>query len=213
MRKFGRPSSTNYGKKKGRFNLVEQVSDIDIFPMELPAFNLKGESRITTFAGGILSILILTLVGMYAAIRGVQLIGRKNPNIVESSIEGYYGAYDSINMKETNQRFAFAYLNYDTKELKDDPRYVKIIARMYIKENGNHREVILPTHRCTDKDYAQFNPLSKRSEGKFKEVRDNPASGFYCFDYTDDMIIGGGWAFSELSEIDFLIAPCNYVHQ
>ena len=43
----------------------------------------------------------------------------------------------------------------------DDPRYVKFWARMFGRVDGEWYQEMLPIHKCTDDDWALFNPASK----------------------------------------------------
>ena len=45
------------------------------------------------------------------------------------------------------------------KKLKDDPRYVKWMFRLYGKRNGEGFQRMIPHHKCTDEDYDQFFPV------------------------------------------------------
>ena len=42
---------------------------------------------------------------------------------------------------------------------KDDPRYVKVLARLWTKTNGVKTERILNFHKCTQDDYNEFFPI------------------------------------------------------
>ena len=65
-----------------------------------------------------------------------------------------------LSYNEINQKFAFSIVNYFSKELKDDSRYVKLQARLLKKVNREFTETILPLHRCTEEDFEQFYPLN-----------------------------------------------------
>ena len=43
-------------------------------------------------------------------------------------------------------------------ELKDDPKYVKWIFRMYGMRDGVYFQRVLDYHICTDADYDEFYP-------------------------------------------------------
>ena len=86
---------------------------------------------VSTNIGGIATIFILTLVFAYAAITFLQLNNRQNPTIVETTIEHYYDSKDTVALNKINQRFAFAFVNFETREMRDSPEFVKIIARQF----------------------------------------------------------------------------------
>ena len=57
-------------------------------------------------------------------------------------------------MNERNVRIAFAFEGYRDLELKDNPRYVRWIFRVYSKVKGVEKERILSHHKCTEEEYA-----------------------------------------------------------
>ena len=60
---------------------------------------------------------------------------------------------------------AFAVEGYLDNEIKDDPRYVKWIARIFgaTKDQGTY-EKIKEVHKCTEEDYSKFSPIEKKSQ-------------------------------------------------
>ena len=71
-----------------------------------------------------------------------------------------------VNLKERNLRFAFGIEGYLDKQLKDDPRYVKWIVRLYTKTGADdRRETLLPYHKCTVEDFDSFAEPRKDSYG------------------------------------------------
>ena len=55
-------------------------------------------------------------------------------------------------------QFAFGVEGYLDGELKEDPRYVKGIARIRGQRNGVKYEKLLKYHKCTDSDWDSFAP-------------------------------------------------------
>ncbi len=51
---------------------------------------------------------------------------------------------------------AFSVEGYSDKKNKDDPRYVKLMARMVYKDNGEAKDKVLKLHKCTEKDWNKF---------------------------------------------------------
>ena len=47
-------------------------------------------------------------------------------------------------------------------EEKNDPKYVKMIVKLSgINYNGDYFEKIIPHHKCTEEEYAEFYPLAE----------------------------------------------------
>ena len=75
------------GKKK--WHLGRIVKNIDSFGMEIPSFNIGGESQVNTLCGGIVTCLILMTTLAYASSEALELIDPHNPqiNIVDHPYE------------------------------------------------------------------------------------------------------------------------------
>ena len=73
---------------------------------------------------------------------------------------------------------------------------------------------MLPYHKCTDEDYAEFYPVKNSSDQLLKDVRNNPNRGFLCVDWTDDDYLEfvGQSADDDYTRFDVMIVPCNYIH-
>ena len=81
---------------------------LDSFGKDVPAFNIKGDKKVNTAVGGVISAFIITLVLIYASIKLNQLINRDNPNINETDIPDHYTIEDRTNLDEINFRMAWS---------------------------------------------------------------------------------------------------------
>lgn len=100
--------------------------NLDNFGKEVPAFNIGGETRVSTVCGGVISVAVLTLTLIYSVIKLTQLIDKHNPTINEVTIPDYFTIYEKLNLNEANFRMAFTVENaFGKKKRMDDPRYVK----------------------------------------------------------------------------------------
>ena len=54
---------------------------------------------------------------------------------------------------------AFAIEGYLDKKTKDDPHYVKYIARVVGVNQGHPYEQLLPVRKCKDDDYDKFSAV------------------------------------------------------
>ena len=52
---------------------------IDIFGKPLPSFNLKGETKVPTLAGGLVTFMIICVFLTYGCLKFFHLIERANP--------------------------------------------------------------------------------------------------------------------------------------
>ena len=86
---------------------------------------------------------------------------------------------------------AFSFIGESDKIMRDDPRYVKIIARFWQKADGQKKEVILKYHKCTSDDYTQFYPITPKQKSVYNEIIADNDRGFYCVDWDDSYQIYG----------------------
>ena len=80
-------------------------------------------------------------------------------------------------------QFAFGVEGFIDKQLKDDPRFVKGLLRLFGNRDGIGYERLLPYHKCTDEDWQVFAPPAEDSESMFKTYRDNPDRNLFCIDW------------------------------
>ena len=183
---------SRFGSSEAKWKIGAVVKNMDWFGSEIPSFNLKGETRVTTLFGGLVTVSIVILSLAYALLKGIHLLHRTNPTINTYLIPSHFDNYETVNLNEIGFRLAFSFRSYKSHLLIDDPRYVKWIVRRTGKRNGTNFEEILPFHKCTDADYAGFYPPAKNSQHALKEIREDPKKGLFCLDeWTNDLFIGG----------------------
>ena len=141
-------------KRGKRWHINRVLHQVDMFGKPIPAFNIKGENSVKSLAGGCLTLTIMGLVFTYAVIKGVQLINRSNPIMSEIMVPGYYSPIDMINLNEINFRMAFTIEGYLERKRKDDPKYVKLLGRLYGEKEGEYFQRMLEYHECTEEDFA-----------------------------------------------------------
>ena len=88
-----------------------------------------------SLVGGFVSLLIIIVTFSYATSKMIDLSQKKDPFITQSEEEGFYDAEFGININEANFRFALGAYGFDG-EAKNDPRYVKWIARVTWVKDG-----------------------------------------------------------------------------
>ena len=74
-------SNTSQELKGSRFKVPSLVESFDIFPQDVPAFNIRGRTKVPSFTGAIFSFIIFNILLLYGAIKMTQLAARSNPNI------------------------------------------------------------------------------------------------------------------------------------
>ena len=107
---------------------------LDFFQKPLPMFNIKGRSTVPSLSGGLISLLIIIVIGLYSAVKFKHMAEKQNPSI-SSFIE--YGALHSdfeLNFKDIGIYFAFSIEGFMNKDIKYDPRYVKGFARLMTRD-------------------------------------------------------------------------------
>ena len=100
---------------------------------------------------------------MYAGIKLSHLLSRHNPNISSFIERNILENTDVINFRDSQNKFAFAIEGYLDYEWKNDPRYVKLIARNKGRKNGVWYEEVFEHHRCTNEELEQFAPPTKEA--------------------------------------------------
>ena len=89
-----------------------------------------------TVSGGIVTALIAVVFIGYALIKLAHLLNKKNPLIAETKETNFYDFNTRVNFNEIGFKMAFTVEGYQDKKMKNDPRYVKFLARMYYKIDG-----------------------------------------------------------------------------
>ena len=186
--------------------------NIDTFGKPVPMFNLRGQDEIRTSIGGVLTCLIAVLMLFYASIKFEQLIIRHNPTLSQYTEFNRFDLNDRLSLNEINFRFAFSVEGYHSKEMKNDPRYVKYLVRVFGIKEGQEYETFIPYHKCTDSDWAQFRPPATASADSWTTIKDDPKRGFYCLDWTDDILLYGNEKNEDYQRIEVVLTPCNYLH-
>ena len=164
--------------------------------------------------GGTLTILIWIIVLAYGTTKFFQLLTKANPNVSSYVVPDAFDFTDELNLNENNFRIAFAVEGARSKDLKIDPKYVKWIVRTYGKKDGKEFEKILPYHRCTNEDIAEFDDIIVSSKTLLEQMQEAEDRGFLCLDWNDDepYSIYGHYKDADYQRIEATLAPCNYIH-
>ena len=96
--------------------------------------------------------------------------------------------------------------------MKDDPRYVKYLVRIFGKKEGKEYEKFIPFHKCTDEDWAEFPPPAQASADSWNDIKSGEKRGMFCLDWTEDILLYGNEKNEEYQRIELVLTPCNYLH-
>mgnify|MGYP001626560797 CR=1 FL=1 len=107
-----------------------------MFGAKVPTFNIEGKTQVLTVSGGILTALLSVVFLGYAAIKLTHLIAKKNPLIAELKENNFYDFNTRVNLNEIGYKMAFTVEGYLDNKIKDDPKYVKLFARMVYITDG-----------------------------------------------------------------------------
>ena len=132
-----------------------------MFQAPVPGFNIAGKTGVGTLLGSLCSLLLIIIMTLYGLIKLDQLVNKIDPTITTVSEKQAFGdEIMPINLRdETNMRFAFSIADRNDAETLIDPRYVKVIARVFTNNfNGTNVEHVVELKPCTDDDWAQFSP-------------------------------------------------------
>ena len=97
-----------------------------------------------------------------------------------------------FDMNEANYRIAFSFQGKEDLKLKNDERYVKILALQRSKIDGKKIEKSLSFHKCNAEDFKEFYPIEKGSKILFDEIEKDEDRGFFCLDWeNNDFLLFG----------------------
>ena len=103
---------------------------MDLFGVDLPTFNIKGESKVATVTGGLLSFFVGVVFFIYGSLKLSHLMDKYNPNISEVKEQNFYNSDTRLNLHDIGFRFAFSVEGYVDQMMRDDHRYVKYMVRI-----------------------------------------------------------------------------------
>ena len=199
-------------EKKGyELPMPRMLKTLDLFSTPLPGFNIKGKESVPTFAGGLLSLVIIYISLMFAALKMLHLWSRHNPQVNTFVEKDAFGTEDVFYPAKEGFMLAFTLQDYFSKQSKYDPKYLKWFAKYTIyKPDGTSQAREIPTHICTNEDFDKFFPVADRSAAQLETVKKVPGNEMFCIDWdTADMGFYGLEASGDFSELDIVILPCN----
>jgi len=200
------------GHKVNQWKLNNLLQRIDIFGANLPMFNLSGETQVLTKTGGCLSLVVLMVFLTYGVIKLQHLMDKHNPFISEVTEKNRFDYNTRLNLNEINFKMAFSVEGYLDNQVRDDPRYVKYIVRIYGKKNDVEYQELIPFHKCTKDDWDHFLDPAKGIEDQILALRKNPKRNMYCIDEFENFTIYGNEKNTEYQRVEVVLVPCNYLN-
>ena len=76
---------------------------------------------------------------------------------------------------------AFGIKEPRTREYRDDPHFIKWVARYTIEKNAEKHQQYFPLNRCTDVDFDLFAQPDQRSAKEIEQLRRD--GGLFCLDW------------------------------
>ena len=104
------------------------LTNLDFYGKDVPAFNIKGQNRVNTVFGGIMTSMVLVLTLIYTVIKLDELYSRQNPIISEWIMPDNIDPKDVIDFNAINFKFAFTIEGFYDKKRKDSHAYIKILV-------------------------------------------------------------------------------------
>ena len=188
-----------------------------MFKEPVPGFNIAGKVGAGSLVGSLSSLFIIIIMALYGLIKIEHLLNKHSPTItglVEPQEFDEQMSPVSI-YDDTGMHFAYSIMSTGYTKSKLDPRYVKIITRVYTSfANGTATERLIGHHPCTEDDWAKFAPPDKSAEVLLQNAKKSNKITFICLDWerdSDEINIGRDKKGS-YQRLDFMVTPCNYVH-
>ena len=101
------------GREK-KWHVRSVITDADFFAKQVPSLNIKGETDVKTFSGGVLTAVIMTIILFYALDNFISLVEKDNPIIQEVEIPNYFSLSYKKNLTKLGSKIAFTLEDYYT---------------------------------------------------------------------------------------------------
>ena len=178
------------GKSQRAFtNVSDKLLSVDHFS-EPVRLNFNKESKFSTCAGLIMTVLCYCVVGVYAIQRLQVLIYRQEPTIVTNEVLSAYTADELLNLNENGFKLAFGVMDYKTGLDLGDPLKTQWELSLKVRHELKTVEKIkLKFGTSTDEDYADFFPIVDRNAAFLETLKENKVLN--CIDRSQILQIRG----------------------
>mmetsp|Transcript_31687 Transcript_31687/g.41960 ORF Transcript_31687/g.41960 Transcript_31687/m.41960 type:complete len:159 (-) Transcript_31687:1820-2296(-) len=151
-------------------------------------FKVRGEDSVRTYSGGCLSLIIMYITFLFAALKLEHLMTRHNPAVNVFVDKDAMDDSDIWEGADSDFAMAFTVIDYITGEPKEDPKFVEWAAEYFIADVDGSRSKLVPIRRCTDEDYAKFFEPTKSSAGLVQKHKDKRA--WMCVEWNEVELYG-----------------------
>lgn len=183
---------------------------MDIFGAPAPSFNIRGEAKVRTNCGGVVTSAILSVTLLFSIVKFQHLITKHNPAVTAYQDKNSWGTADMLRPGSIDDfMMAFAVTSHrEPRTVKHDPSFVKWISYQRNVANGEETSNEVPLHKCTDEEYGRF--AEPEDDDTVRQVEEIKASGgFMCVDWRDvQLSFAKNWA-ADQSTVEVLYLPCN----
>ena len=80
-------------------SLQSGLRALDVFKLQVPGFNVRGKTHISSPVGSVLSIVLLLLILFYGANKFTHLMERRNPTITSYTEREAVTKFDVTNLR------------------------------------------------------------------------------------------------------------------
>ena len=150
-------------KKKSKSLCKKFFRQFDLFGTFI-TFTIKGENDYKSFLGGITTLLLIIIMGVYVCYMSYRFIARKEFDFIFSNkiIDDPF-----LNLTEINFNMAFGIQFASNHQVVDPSIFEFFDFELYMKISymKNHNKILsIGYHQCSPNDYYDFNSISKDSE-------------------------------------------------
>ena len=179
-----------------------------MYGAQIPSFTLRGGQAVTTNIGGCISLLIKIVASVFAVSKLKALIQRQSPSINTNLIVDALTPEDKFSMANPHFNIAFGMKMSRDNYVLDDPRVLKWVGKYSVTTNSKKKDYLIPTHECTDADFARFKEPSARSKQEFETFKST--GGLRCIDLKkEDLEIYGSKNQGSFAQLALLAVPCH----
>ena len=107
---------------------------------------------------------------LFALTKFKHLVQHDNPEINERFDQELLSKDEHFNTNEPGFMMAFG-IEYFGVGTRNDPRYIKWVARHFLIEDGKTNINYIPLHPCTEEDFTQFYPPDHASASQVKKYK------------------------------------------
>ena len=110
--------------------MSNMLLSLDLFGAPAPTFNIRGESEVRTYCGGIVSSVIMTVVVLFALLKLQHLLSKQNPSVnafLDKNAWGIGDVLEPADHKDYMMAFAVSSIG-NANVVKHVPQFVKWIS-------------------------------------------------------------------------------------